>query len=458
MNWPSRDAYGRTTKLLVDAGRAATPADAEAILGGYVLQISARVTGGFDEPAQAALLTAVNAGRRAFKGGVKVKVEGDAYASIPWARGLTIEESVVEFGGEIVARLDSTLPTLVIGGEGSGSVGAPVLHLGWDSWVGYATPTPQKRGQADAIVLAGVVAAALGVSEMFQYCQGAVGPGERAVGLSLWAPGSDWRERSDGEPRLDYLPSSLWILGLGHLGQASIWSLGCLPYSPTDHVSLHLMDTDEFVLANLDTGLLADAAAIREKKTRVVMRRLAGIGFDSAIVERLFDGTVRTTGSEPVLALAGFDNPEARRLVEESFSLIIDAGLGSGPDDYLDVLVHEFPSELKAVDAFPIRTPVKQNLADAYEEEIRRQVADGAVEAEVRCGMVEAAGATVGAAFVGAIAGALSVAAVLRQLHGGPHYSVTSVNLAEPEFASTASDSVVTWSEINPGFIRRKER
>ena len=31
-------------------------------------------------------------------------------------------------------------------------------------------------------------------------------------------------------PSLVYLPSGLWLLGLGHLGQANAWALGCLPY------------------------------------------------------------------------------------------------------------------------------------------------------------------------------------------------------------------------------------
>jgi hypothetical protein len=454
MEWPSRDRFGRTTKLLVDSGQASNPAHAEEILRGYVLQIVVHAEAEFDEPSQAALLTAVNAGRRAFKGGVKVRLDrGDAEISIPWGRGLTVEQAVTAYGGELVPVVNSNVPTLVIGGE-SPSIDAPVLHLGWRGWVGFAEPTGFSSTRSRGMVLAGVVAAALGVSEMFQYCQGAVGPGDRAVGLSLWSPSSDWRERFDGEPQLEYLPSALWILGLGHLGQASIWALGCLPYRLAEPPTLHLMDTDTFVSANLDTGLLAGSDSIGQKKTRVAMQRLEAVGIESAIVERVFDGTVRPTATEPIVALAGFDNAEARRLVESSFAMTVDAGLGAGPNDYLDVLIHEFPSEVKAVDAFPSRTRPPGELGRAYEAEIARQVAEGVPEPEARCGIVEAAGATVGAAFVGAVAGALSVAAVLRQLHGGPHYSVTSLNLEEPEFSSAVLNDDPSWSDRNPGFLR----
>jgi len=262
MEWPSRDRFGRTTKLLVDRGQASTPARAEEILRGYVLQIVVSAKGEFDEPSQAALLTAVNAGRRAFKGGVKVRLDrGDAKISIPWGRGLTAEQAVTTYGGELVSVLNSKLPTLVIGGD-SPSVDAPVLYLGWRGWVGFAEPAGHSSTRSHGLVLAGVVAAALGVSEMFQYSQGTVGPGDRAVGLSLWSPASDWRERFDGEPQLEHLPSALWILGLGHLGQGSIWALGCLPYRLAEPPRFHLMDTDTFVSANLDTGLLADGDSI----------------------------------------------------------------------------------------------------------------------------------------------------------------------------------------------------
>ena len=40
------------------------------------------------------------------------------------------------------------------------------------------------------------------------------------VGLSLWRPGRevDWLQPDESEPALTYLPSRLWLIGLGHLG------------------------------------------------------------------------------------------------------------------------------------------------------------------------------------------------------------------------------------------------
>jgi hypothetical protein len=46
--------------------------------------------------------------------------------------------------------------------------------------------------------------------------------------------------------------------------------------------------------------------------------------------------------------------------------------------------------------------------------------------------MLEMAGVTVGAAFVGTVAGSIVIADILRLLHGGNNYSVISVDLRNP--------------------------
>jgi hypothetical protein len=53
------------------------------------------------------------------------------------------------------------------------------------------------------------------------------------------APGYDWLSPNEDEPAL-----RLWLIGLGHLGQAYLWALGLLPYASSDAVSLILQDTD----------------------------------------------------------------------------------------------------------------------------------------------------------------------------------------------------------------------
>jgi hypothetical protein len=62
--------------------------------------------------------------------------------------------------------------------------------------------------------------------------------GRRAAGLSVWNPGADWLTQDASEPVLSYLPSSLWLIGVGNLGQAFAWLLTCLPYADRSKVEL----------------------------------------------------------------------------------------------------------------------------------------------------------------------------------------------------------------------------
>ena len=162
-----------------------------------------------------------------------------------------------------------------------------------------------------------------------------------------------------------------------------------------------LVDDDHVVEANLATGLLLTEhdAVSRRRKTRVVAGRLEQLGFHTAIVERRFDQHTQPSGREPTVALAGFDQPTPRRMLGGRFDLAIDVGLGAGPIDYLDIAIHRFPSALTAEQAFPGRTRPPRPLGATYEAEIQRRTSAGVAEGDARCGVVDIAGATVGAAF-----------------------------------------------------------
>lgn len=318
------------------------------------------------------------------------------------------------------------------------------MHATYQGWVGTLVQDERRRLSDDASTLAGVLAGAIAVSEAYQHCLGDPEAGRRDVGLSLWKPDSDWHSEQAVGPRLQYLPTRTWLLGLGHLGQGYSWSLGLLPYAQPGEVRLFLMDTDSVVAGNLATGLLARRGDIGRPKTRLVSALLEGLGIESRIVERRFDEAFRLQGDEPRLALAGFDDPAPRRLIGDRFSHVVDIGLGGGPVEYLDMLIHSFPSELDPSTAFPAEKATRRPLRSAYQAEIGRLIEAGVDEGDARCGITEVAGISVGAAFVGAIAGALGVADVLRYLHGGPDFSVVSLDLRSPNDIRSASNE-------NPG-------
>jgi hypothetical protein len=288
-------------------------------------------------------------------------------------------------------------------------------------------------------VLAGITAAGLGVSETFQQQLGAIMPGRRDVGISLWRPDLDWRTDDAIGPDLQYLPASLWLLGLGHLGQAYAWTLGMLPYRVPQEVQLGLMDFDVIVDGNTATQLLVGANDVDHRKTRIVAAALERRGFGTRIVERAYDEHFRPLvhanpiRNEPTIALAGFDDITPRRVLGEAgFKRIVDAGLGAGPVEYLDMLVHTFPAPEGPTTAFTKPPSSTRPLPASYEAEIARQIEAGADGTAARCGMLDIAGVTVGAAFVGTFASALVIGDILRLLHGGTEYSVIAVDLRNP--------------------------
>ena len=454
MNAVGRDELSRTAKILLDGDQASDIDDAYRRLGDLVLQVEVGPDIAVDLAAQAALLTTLNTGHRAMLGGVEVAVASNPELTLPWARGRTVADVIDEFGATVADRPDSDLPTLRI------ATPSPCrqrrrrlqLDLTWHGWCGGVTEAVGAEPCEPAIPLAGIVAGALGVSEIFQHMVGSSPvAGRRTVGLSLWRPDLDWRSPEAFGPALQYLPIGVWLLGLGHLGQANAWSIGCLPYEHPEELEVFLVDFDVIVEANRSTGLLTKRADVGRPKTRVVQQGLETLGHRTRLVERRFDEFVMPHTTEPKLALAGFDSPEPRQALGEKFWRVVDAGLGAGPSGYLDMLIHAFPSQLTPEIAFPDAEPVERQLVPAYEAEISHRIDKGEQPGDAQCGVVELAGATAAASFVGAIAGALSVADLLRILHDGQQFASINLDLRSPGAKLTAFTEGVS-QPVNPGY------
>ena len=409
---------------------------------------------------QAMLLTAVNAASRAFIGGVRVRVRDDLWTlRVRWGEGQKVVAAVGAFGGEIVPSLAARYPTLVIGDTHERPPGSVVLYATWEGWSGGVVEHPWDRlAESTEFPLAGVLAAALGVSEAFQHVRGFTLAGRRSVGMALWRPTGDWRDESACGTRSPLLPSRVWLLGLGHLGQAYAWALGLLPYENPADVELMLQDYDFVVKANRSTGLLSTSSSVGLRKTRVVADRLETVGFRTAITERPFDASTRRGDDEPGLALVGVDDVVPRRALEGAgFDVIIDAGLGGDARSYLDILLHSFPSGLEAETAWPDREQAVPDMLlerPGYQDLKRRlATARGAGEGDgdVECGVLQVAGRSVGAAFVGGVAATLVLAEALRVLNEGPRFQVVSLSLRSPDSVHAARNAGEE-QVVNPGF------
>lgn len=161
MSWGPTDAIDRTAKIVIDLGLVADPDGARSYLESLILQVKVGPEIAADPATQAALMTVVNAGRRAFKGGVHVPLTADPVVTTGWGAGSLVSDVVTRYGGTVVAELHPDRPTLVVGSPVA-AAGKPILYLTWDGWTaGVVQQSGDRLGGAGNVVAA-VLAAGLG--------------------------------------------------------------------------------------------------------------------------------------------------------------------------------------------------------------------------------------------------------------------------------------------------------
>jgi hypothetical protein len=459
-----QDTLHRGVKLEMDFGDAKSLKDAERIVRGYVLQIRAGSGVAHSRTRQAALLTAVNAGSRAFLGGVHVQLDEDFSFTTPWDQDRSVKDTLSDFDNvTFVQELDPNRPVIIIG-EADWNGGLP-LYTTWEGWAAGVVIKPLDRlAEETEFALTGVLSGALAVSEAFQWTRGYHVAAAREVGLSLWAPDQNWRLPDASGPALKYLPANYWLLGLGHLGQAYAWALGFLPFpiAKRDQISIMLQDFDAIADANEATSMLVRNHA-RGLKTHVVARELQRLGLTPRITDRRFDKHTHPNQEEPAeprLALGGFDNLQPRRLLDGTgFSYVVDAGIGVGRNEYLGIEIHTFPSSRTANDVFPEESDVRPNDKlldrDAYRVAAEHAVQTGEATTldAARCGLIDIAGKAAGAAFVGSVAATIALSELLRIVNGGAQYETITLNLRAPGNVS-AYRNPEQRTIRNPGFVQ----
>lgn len=440
----------RLVKHALDTGAAATIGEAEALFRSYAIDVTIERDAACEPEHQMALLTLVALGRRVFHGGVHVHGALDVPLRVPLTVDEELGSAVVRLGGVVApALLGANRPLVSVGGGPRARTRAFHLRIEYAGWRGGVVPADLEGPRSSHRVnpLAPMLGAALAVSEAYAHLSGeGTAPGRRALGLSAWAPQLDWLE-DDAAPELEALPSRLWVIGLGHLGQAFLWALGLLPYSHGG-LELVLQDTDTITRSTESTSVLTDATLIGTKKARAMASWCERRGFATAIYERAFDATFRRQEADPAIAFCGVDNALARRALDGAgFPLVVEAGLGRGHRDFRTMRLHTLPGS---------RTAAELWVGDGLGEDVtvraayQRLLDEGRLD---RCGVTLLAGKAVGAPFVGAVAAALGLGEVLRLLHGRGIDEVIDLDLRSIEHRSVVA-SARELRSLNPGFSR----
>lgn len=404
-------------------------AEAVEILGKFRLNLICDGSIAYSPALQAALLTAVNTGKRAFHGGVFVSMPPGVPCLLNWPGRLTLNLIVQSLGAKFVGLDHSSFTHTLYFGRCVDPVEDALLIActGWRGGIVPADVDIDLTSRCD-FALGGVLAAAHGVARGFLRVSGlSTRHVQVPEGFSLWRPDLDWTASEAEGPELELLPKNLWMLGLGHLGQAFLWNFALLPYANPGEATFLLQDFDHAVQGNFTSGLLCDEQNIGKAKTRICSHWLESRGFQTIITERPFDEQTKRTGNEPFIACCGFDSAQPRRLLESAgFDLVIECALGADTPSFDRIMLHTFPQAARTAseiwEAVPSDEPLDEKLLNAFKSE-----GDCGILAETL------ARKSVSTSFTGAYAGAMVAGELLRALHGGVRCELIHAHLRHGE-------------------------
>lgn len=314
------------------------------------------------------------------------------------------------------------------------------LRVTFDGWIAKVGPARDmsRLREREYFSVAGILAAALALSELFlSFADISVEATRRVVGLSLWRPDLNIDDPVALGLLVEYLPKDLWILGLGHLGNAYLWSLGTLPYQNSSEVEFILNDFDRVEPENIETGIIFTNANKGILKTRACSAWLERRGFQTRLIERRFDATLRRDNKEPGLALCGFDsNPARRDLATAQFLRVIESGLGGMSNNFDTISFHTLPNARTATELWPDLSADDERKRVEQRERVARDNPGYSRLAKDECGRFELVDKSVAVPFVGTAAASLVIAEVVRLLHDGPAYTDIKLSMGVPNKCS----------------------
>ena len=174
---------------------------------------------------QAALLTIAECAVRSFRGGVYLQGDFDEPVCIGNLMPMPLRRMLLAAGCRSEEPPAHAI-SIYVGVDGETKKGR--LCCWTDGWVANVGPSVPPHEPRDGNELSGALAGAMIVTEAFRMTALAdLVAGKRTQRLSPLTP-------QNPEPtgiNLDLLPSGMWVLGLGNLGQALLWVLGLLPYT-----------------------------------------------------------------------------------------------------------------------------------------------------------------------------------------------------------------------------------
>jgi len=385
------ETLNRTMKLAMDEGMVGSYEEAQYLFASFKLRI--RVQAGFTAvPAgEAAVLTLLNAAPKTFLGGVELVGPLEERCTRAWFEGMKLGEVAQHFGVTTATSAVDDVPTIYIGDcsppEKTFCLGISLQPEGF-----ILSPDRAVIGTPKCPVEAGVAAAGAALNEAFQHIyRKAPLAGQHEIRWKL--PGT-----------IQKAPMcTLWMIGLGHLGQAFLWTAAL---AGGDHLpqGIRLSDYDIVSWSSLSTCLLVNTRDVGRKKVDVVAEQLEALGVQVQRDYERLDLDASIVRSEQDIAVVAVDNVTLRRSLDHLHAKrVLEAGIGDGADAFTRIQLHLFPGPRKARDIWvgdDIRSASAVDLSKPAYQSLLAKSGD-------ECGTTLVAGCSVATPFVGAFAGAV---------------------------------------------------
>ncbi|MCX6238804.1 MAG: ThiF family adenylyltransferase [Bacteroidia bacterium] len=246
------------------------------------------------------------------------------------------------------------------------------------------------------------------------------------IGISLWNlnAAKEWFNDENDGPNNVYLPRNIWTLGLGHLGQAYLWTLGLMPFNIPNETLFLLQDADIVEPENIGSQVLCSEQNIGRPKTRACMIFLENLNFKTQIVEKPFiwgDSEQDWMKIYPFL-LNGVDNIKTRKSInKDSLKLFLD-GATNGKFDLFDSFTMKNISN------------IEKNISMIWPKEEENDVIFlknlyQKYEKTHLCGKLANIG--ISTPFVGLFGSTIIISELLRSLNQGIRYSIVTFQLRD---------------------------
>lgn len=392
---------------------------------------------------QIAFLTTLNIAQRVFLGEVNCLLPG-VIPNLLKLKSENFTDLITKYGGSFIDSCPGKNEIKIL--FGAECYDENCIEATASGWRGGVNFFEQKRivfeNTKNPVSLGPVAAASL--SCYFAFCKifrvNEMNFGINA-GISLWKlnSGSEWHLDENDGPNKPHVPRNVWALGLGHLGQAYLWTLGLMPIDEPSKVVFLLQDDDIVGNENIGSQVLCSNNDIGFPKTRSCLHFLENLNFKTRIIEKKFlpGNSEEEWIKSFTFLLNGVDNIETRKSINKNNLKLFLDGATNGSSALFDSFTMKNVTRIKKDQSaiWPVEMsdrPLHKNLYGRYEK-------------ENKCGIITNIGVSV--PFVGLFGSVFIISELLRALNQGNVYSIVSF-LMRDLHSITAIESGVYDKEL----------